>query len=854
MEKEQQGQEQRTQPSDRLAHTPEAFSQAMINNLYYARGANIQSASHYDGYMALSRTVRNHLIDRFRRTVDMRYATNPKFVYYLSAEYLLGRQLTQNMLYTDTTELAEAALQGTEMPLEHLITHDVEPGLGNGGLGRLAACFLDSLATLDIAAVGYGIRYEYGIFRQEFQDGYQVEMPDDWLFMDYPWEFSQPDNMVRVGFGGHIEHRDDGNGGFEVRWHPSEEVLGEPYHILVPGYGTTTVNFLRLWRARATQEFDFRLFDTGDYGRAVEQRVASETISKVLYPNDNTPQGRELRLRQQYFFVSCSLHDIIRRFLYNNDDWDTFPDKVVIQLNDTHPVVAIPELMRLLIDKYELTWHRAWTITRKTFASTQHTLLPEALEKWPVSLFARLLPRHMEIINEINRRFLADVSARFPHDQDRLNRMSLIEDGHERKIRMAHLAVVGSFSVNGVAELQSELLKERVLSDFYELWPEKFNNKTNGVTPRRFMRLANPRLSTLITDTVGEGWLRDLDMLRGLEPYADDAAFRAAWREIKLANKQDLAGEIERLSAVVVDPNTMFDVMVKRLHEYKRQLLKVLHIITLYNRIHDDPTYDQPARTFVFGAKAAPGYYMAKLIIKLINSVGEIVNKDESVNGLLKVAFPPNFNVTLGEIIYPAAELSEQISLAGKEASGTGNMKFALNGALTVGTLDGANVEIRDLVGPENFFLFGMDVDEVYSAKAAGYNPRAFYDANAELKKTIDMIGDGTFSGGDPTLFAPIVRSLLDSDEYMLLADYQSYIDIQDKVSAAYKDQEAWTRLSILNAARCGFFSSDRAMRQYSDDIWKVKSQPVTGDYPTRVRRTRESRNLNMNARSRHGR
>ncbi|MEZ4517302.1 MAG: glycogen/starch/alpha-glucan phosphorylase [Chloroflexota bacterium] len=837
-------QQQQPLPSDRILRTPEAFRQAIINNMYYSRGANIQSASHYDGYMALSRTVRNHLIDRFRKTVDMRYATNPKFVYYLSAEYLLGRQLTQNLLYTDTGKLAEEALENTTMPLEHLITHDVEPGLGNGGLGRLAACFLDSLATLDIAAVGYGIRYEYGIFRQEFHDGYQMEQPDEWLFMDYPWEFPQPDNMIRVGFGGHIEHRDDGNGGFVVRWHPGEEVLGEPYHILVPGYKTTTINFLRLWRARATQEFDFRLFDTGDYAHAVEQRVESETISKVLYPNDNTPQGRELRLRQQYFFVACSLHDIIRRFLHNNDNWMTFPDKVVIQLNDTHPVVAIPELMRLLIDEYGLTWHKAWTITRQTFASTQHTLLPEALEKWPVSLFERLLPRHMEIINEINRRFLADVSAKFPRDQERINRMSLIEDGHERQIRMAHLAVVGSFSVNGVAELQSELLKDRVLHDFYELWPEKFNNKTNGVTPRRFMKLANPGLSDLITDTIGDGWIKDLNLLRGLEPYADDPAFRKAWREVKAANKERLAGEIERRTAILVDPTSMYDVMVKRLHEYKRQLLKVLHIITLYNRIRNDPTaYDEPPRTFVFGAKAAPGYYMAKLIIKLINSVGEVVNEDELVNSFLRVAFPPNFNVTLGEIIYPAAELSEQISLAGKEASGTGNMKFALNGALTVGTLDGANIEIRDLVGPENFFLFGMTVDEVYSTKEAGYDPKTYYESNAELKAAIDMIDNGSFSDGDPSLFAPIVRSLLDNDEYMLLADYQSYVAIQDTISEAYKDQEAWTRMSILNAARSGFFSSDRTMRQYCEDIWKVEPRPVVGEYPAYARRQLASLN-----------
>jgi starch phosphorylase len=813
--------------AERTGRTPEAFRQNIVNNLYYSRGANVQSASPYDIYMALSRTVRNHLVERFRRTVDMRYAVNPRMVYYLSAEYLLGRQLPQNLLYSDTAEIAAAAMKGSNFPIEDLLAIDEEPGLGNGGLGRLAACFLDSLATLDIPAVGYGIRYEYGIFRQEFHDGAQVEQPDEWLLLDYPWEFAQPDDMIPVGFGGHTEQRRDDKGRLEVTWRPAEQVMGEPHHLLVPGYGTTTVNFLRLWRARATREFDFRLFDIGDFASAVEHKVHSETISKVLYPNDNTPQGRELRLRQQYFFVACSLRDILQRFLRCGNPIEDFAKKVVIQLNDTHPVVAILELMRLLMDEFGMEWYQAWEITRQTFAYTCHTLMPEALEKWPVHLFERLLPRHTEIVYEINRRFLGDVSARFPNDYGRVSRMSLIEDGHERQIRMAHLAVVGSFSVNGVAELHSELLKERVFHDFYELWPERFNNKTNGVTPRRFIRQSNPRLSTLVTGRIGDGWLRDLDQFAKLEPYADDAAFRAEWRAVKAANKVDLAQAIAARAGITVDPNSMYDVMVKRLHEYKRQMMKALHIITLYNRLRDDPTLDIVPRTFIFGAKAAPGYYMAKLIIKLINSVGALVNTDPLVADRLKVAFVPNFNVTLGEIIYPAANLSEQISLAGKEASGTGNMKLALNGALTIGTYDGANIEILERVGAENFFLFGLRVEEVAALRAAGYRPRDYYEADNELRQAINQLGDGTFADGDPTAFEPIVRSLLDRDEFMVLADYRAYVDCQAQVDRAFRDEEAWTRSSILNAARCGFFSSDRAMRQYAEEIWKVRPLPV---------------------------
>jgi starch phosphorylase len=797
---------------------------AAIDNLFFHRGQALQSASPRDAYIAASITVRDLLMHRWRRTVDKVYEANPKFVYYLSAEYLLGRQLPQNLLYTGIADQAAEAMRPFGLDLETLAHLEREPGLGNGGLGRLAACYLDSLATLDIPAVGYGIRYEYGIFRQSFRDGWQIEGPDEWLRYVNPWEFAHPDDAVEVQFGGHTEGYTDRTGTYRVRWLPAERLYGEPYHTMVPGYETGTVNMLRLWRARAWQELDFRLFDEGDYARAVEQKIRSENITKVLYPNDNTPQGRELRLRQQYFFVACSLHDIIRRFHIRNHDWDTFPDKIVIQLNDTHPVVAIPELMRILVDTYELPWNQAWDITNRTVASTQHTLLPEALEKWPVELFGRLLPRHLEIVEEINKRFLAEVRDRFPGDSERLERMSIFEESPERRIRMAHLACVGSFSVNGVAELQTHLLRERVLRDFAEMWPARFNNKTNGVSPRRFIRLANPGLSELITDTIGPGWLGDLDLLQGLTAYADDAAFGDEWRRVKLANKQRFANW---MSESRIDPSSMFDVLVKRLHEYKRQLLKVLHIITLHNRVRSDPASDIEPRTFIFGAKAAPGYRMAKLIIKLINSVAEVVNYDKDVGGRLNVVFVPNFNVSAGERIYPAAELSEQISLAGKEASGTGNMKLALNGALTIGTLDGANIEIRDRVGEQRFFEFGLTADEVIEQKQAGYNPTARYENDPELRAAVDAIAAGRYSGGDQAIFAPVVDELLHNDQYMLLADYRAYVDRQDDVREAYRDEAWWTKASILNTANCGFFSSDRAIRQYCEDIWRVIPIPV---------------------------
>ncbi|MBN2293255.1 MAG: glycogen/starch/alpha-glucan phosphorylase [Pirellulales bacterium] len=807
----------------RLGRTIEDFQEMLIGNLYHSHGQAIQSASKHDVYTALCYTVRDHLIERWRRTTDSHYKANPKFVYYLSAEYLLGKQLPQNLLYTETTELAQAALVKYGIDIDEICDIDVEPGLGNGGLGRLAACFIDSLATLNIPAVGYGIRYEFGIFKQAFENGWQVEKPDNWATYGNPWEFPQSDEMVEVGFWGSTEFYADDEGEMRVRWLPKQKVLGEPCTTLVPGYATEKVNILRLWRARATEEFDFELFDVGDYARAVEQKVYSENLSKVLYPNDSTQQGKQLRLQQQYFFVACSLHDIISRFRLRNYDWDQFPNKVAIQLNDTHPVVAIPELMRILVDNYHLDWDRAWKITCETFAYTCHTLLPEALETWPVDLFGSLLPRHMEIVTEINRRFLIELRKQYPGDEDRVNRMSIVSCGNNPQVRMANLATVGSFAVNGVAELQSRLLRERTLNDFAEIYHCKFQNKTNGVTPRRFMRLANPRLSELITSAIGDGWLTDLDRLENLEEHVEDRSFCEQWRNVKQHNKQDLTDLMLEKTGVSLDVESVFDILVKRLHEYKRQLLKIMHVIWLYQRIKIDPSKALVPRTFLFGAKAAPGYFMAKRIIKLIHSVADVVNNDTDLRGLLKVVFPANFNVSLAEKIYPAANMSEQISMAGKEASGTGNMKFALNGALTVGTLDGANVEIRERVGAENFFLFGLTTEEVFALKQSGYDPRSYYEANAELKNVIGAIASGYFCSGDKVLFRPVVDSLLNHDEYLLLADFQSYVDCSERAAAAYTDQDRWTKMSIMNTARCGFFSSDRSMKQYCQKIWRVE-------------------------------
>ena len=814
-----------------VGNTLAEFERDLAENLCYQRGTTAESASAQDAYWTLAVTVRDRLADRRTRTARANYEANPKFVYYLSAEYMLGRQFRQNALYTGTAGLARQAVAGSGYSAGELEELDVEPGLGNGGLGRLAACLLDSLATLDMPAVGYGIRYEFGIFKQAFQDGHQVEHPDDWTFYGNPWEFPAPDDLQVVGFYGHTEAAEDDQGGLRARWVPGEMVRGEPSHMLVPGYGTQTVNILRLWRARAGREsFDLGLFNAGRYAEAVAAQMRSENLTKVLYPSDSTEAGRELRLKQQYFLVCCSLRDIIRRFRFRNSDWEAFPDKVVIQLNDTHPVLAIPELMRLLVDENGIGWEQAWSITRRTFAYTCHTLLPEALETWPVPLFERLLPRHLEIIYALNHFFLEDVRARYPGDEGRVARMSLIQEDPERRVRMANLAVAGGFAVNGVAGLQSRLLTQTTLRDFAEMWPEKFLNVTNGVSPRRFVRLANPRMSALITARLGDGrWLTDLDRLRELEAFADDAEFRAQWREAKRQNKIDLAFHVMAATGIIIDPGSLFDVMVKRLHEYKRQVLKLLHVVTLYNRIKADPAAAVTPYAVIFGAKAAPGYHEAKRIIKLINSVAAVVNADPDVAGRIKVVFIPDYNVSVAELVVAAGNVSEQISLAGKEASGTGNMKLALNGAVTVGTLDGANIEIRDQVGADNFFLFGVTADQAVALRRDGYSPRAWYDDDAELKAAIDALTSGVFSGGDHDAVEQVLSSILDWDEYLVLADYRSYIDCHDQaVAPAWTDQDHWTQMSILNTARSGFFSSDRTIRDYSRDIWHIEPVPVS--------------------------
>jgi glycogen phosphorylase len=797
----------------------EEFTREFLEHLRHGRGVDLPFATRNDLYVALGHAVRNHLMPGWLATVGRELLGPRKVICYFSAEYLLGRQLENALLAADLTDVARQSLAGLGLDLDALAETEVEPGLGNGGLGRLAACFVDSLATLNVPAVGYGIRYEYGIFEQTIVDGWQVERPDTWLERGCPWEFPHPELAVEVGFGGSTEAAPGADGRARVAWHPAYVVRGVPYNYVVPGYRNGTVNTLRLWSARATEEFDLSIFNAGDYLEAVRHQTTAENISKVLYPEDSTPQGKELRLQQQYFFVACSLQDILRT-LPESFDLERLPEKVVVQLNDTHPVIAIPELMRLLVDEKGLEWERAWAITQRVFAYTCHTLMPEALEKWPFSMLERLLPRHLQIILEINARFLTELRKRHPGDEMRVIRMSVVEEGGDRQVRMAHLATIASFRVNGVAELHSKLLRDKVLTDFSALWPEKFTNVTNGVTPRRFVRLANPSLSELVTARIGDGWLTDLERLAGLEEHADDPDFRATWAAIKQANKKDLAAVVAERTGQLLDPDAMFDVMVKRLHEYKRQLLKVLHVVTAYNRIKADPTVDRVPRVVYFGAKAAPGYRMAKLLIKLVNAVGDVVNGDPDVAGRLAVTYPPNYNVTLAERIIPACELSEQISMAGKEASGTGNMKFALNGALTIGTLDGANVEIRDLVGDENFFLFGLTEEEVSAVKASGYDPSAHYRSDAELRQVVDQIAGGRFSPGEPDLFRPIVESLLVRDEYLALADYRSYVDRQDDVDGAYRDQDAWTRMSILNVARCGYFSSDRAIRDYLHRVW----------------------------------
>ena len=809
-----------------------SLKRAFADNLFYVQGRSGLIATTNDLYMALAYTVRDRMLNRFIQTIHQ-YIRNVtankglKSVAYLSAEFLLGPHLGNNLVNLDIVDEVKNALAELDFDLNEILDAEGEPGLGNGGLGRLAACYLDSLSTLQVPAIGYGIRYEFGIFDQVIHDGWQGEVTDKWLSLGNPWEIRRPEIAYLVHLGGHTETYTDNIGRLRIRWVPRQAVRGIAYDTPILGYRVPACNTLRLWTSEAVESFDFQAFNVGDYYGAVEEKVASETITKVLYPNDEPEIGRKLRLAQQYFFVSCSLQDMIRFTHLGGYTVEQLPERFAVQLNDTHPSIAVAELMRLLIDEHVLDWDKAWDITTRTMAYTNHTLLPEALEKWPVSLFETMLPRHLEIIYEINRRFLDEVRLRYPGDEDRVRRMSIIDETGGRYVRMAHLACVGSHSVNGVAELHSELVRSLVMHDFYELWPEKFTNVTNGVTPRRWMVLSNPDMTGLISSKIGDGWITDLYRLRELEKFTDDKRFLEDWRAIKRKCKDRLALAIKDRTGVSVDPGSLFDVQVKRIHEYKRQHLNVLHIITLYQRIKRNPSMDILPRTFIFGGKAAPGYFMAKLIIKLINSVAEVVNNDPDVKDRLKVVFFPDFNVKNGQIIYPAADLSEQISTAGKEASGTGNMKFAMNGAVTIGTLDGANVEIREEVGPENFFLFGLTTEEVQQLKSRGYRPRDFYESDHDLRETIDLISSGLFSRGDRNLFLPIVSSLLDHDDFMLLADYRAYVDCQDRVSEVYRDSAAWTRMSVLNVARIGKFSSDRSIREYCEKIWSAKPVPV---------------------------
>lgn len=823
-------------PSGAADHAPTAqntqmglpvrdLKHAFFDNLFYDLAKFPALATQHDYFMALAYTARNQIRQRWNLT-EATYATQGvRTVAYFSAEYLMGPQLVKNLISLGLYDLARDEIEKEGLNFEALVNEEPEPGLGNGGLGRLAACYLDSLATLEIPAIGYGIRYEFGIFQQEIQDGWQVEKTDKWLRLGNPWEMKRPERRVEVHFGGYTTSYVDKQGYYRVRWIPNQAVMGVPYDTPILGYQTTTANTLRLWSAEAPESFNFAAFNSGDYVGAVSEKIASENISKVLYPNDNSAQGKRLRLTQQYFFVACALQDMLRTLTEQGCSPTQFHQKFAIQLNDTHPAIAVVELMRLLVDEYDMAWEKAWSITQQTFAYTNHTLLPEALEQWPVELFEQMLPRHLEIIYEINHQFINEVRMKFPDDWTRLAQLSLFDEKGDRSIRMAHLACVGSHTINGVAALHTELLKQNVLRDFYTLYPHKFQNKTNGVTPRRFMVVSNPRLTHLITKTIGDQWVKSLSQLQQLEAFADDPDFQAAWREVKLSCKRDLAALIQQQDALRVDPHSMFDVQVKRFHEYKRQHLCVLHIITLYHRIKANPDLDIPPRTVIFGGKAAPGYWMAKLMIKLINAVASVVNRDPDVRGRLRVVFMKNFNVKLAQQLYPAADLSEQISTAGKEASGTGNMKFALNGALTIGTLDGANVEIREQVGAENFFLFGHTTEQINALRTNGYHPRNYYESNPELKLALDRIASGFFTQGNQEVLQPLVESLLNHDPYFLLADYQSYLDCQQQVDRVYRDQALWTQRSILNVARSGIFSSDRAIQEYCDHIWKI--QPV---------------------------
>ena len=804
----------------RVEMSVEGLKEDFAWHLRYSLAKGDSRATERDEYTAFAMAVRDRLVERWISTQEEYARQNTKRVYYMSLEFLIGRLLGNNVINLKADQLCREALKEYGIDWNSLRDYESDAGLGNGGLGRLAACYIDSMSTLNLAGMGYGLRYDYGIFRQKIVNGCQVEEPDHWLKNGYPWEMARPEYAQHVHFGGHVECRTEG-GRQQWYWVPAETVQGIPYDLPIVGYDKA-VNSLRLWSAKAVDDFDLADFDKGSYVEAVEQKVLAENLTKVLYPNDNTSQGKELRLRQQYFFVACSLRDILRRFRQTNDSWDALPEKVFIQLNDTHPTLVIPELMRILIDHEGLDWDKAWDLTRRSTGYTNHTILQEALEKWPVPMMERLLPRHLQIIYEINGRFLQEISSLYPGDIKKLQRMSLIDENGERYVRMANLCVVGTSSVNGVAELHTEILKKTLFKDFYELWPEKFHNVTNGITPRRWLLKANPSLSQLISESIGDSWITHLDDLKKLEKFANDSNFLAAMAKIKRSNKGQLANWTKKNLGIELNPDAIFDVQVKRLHEYKRQLMLAIYIVMFYNRLLNDPKYDPVPRQFIFAAKAAPGYYMAKLIIRFIHGIAGVVNSNPKTRGKLSVAFLPDYRVSLAEKIMPASEVSEQISLAGMEASGTGNMKFMMNGALTLGTYDGANVEIHREVGDENMFLFGLRTEDVAKLRPT-YVSKDWYAKDPEIKAALDMIKANVFSLLEPGLFEPILRSLLDyNDYYMLLADLRSYSEAQDRVDAAYRDAKKWNRMSLVNVARSGFFSSDRSVMEYARDIWHI--------------------------------
>lgn len=815
------------------------LKESISNHLKFTFARTPESARPRDWWLCLCYAIKDRILERFLQTQESHKKKNARHVYYMSLEYLMGRLLSNNLWNLGLYHEAQRAMAELGLNLEEIFEEEPDMGLGNGGLGRLASCFLDSLATLEYPAVGYGIYYEFGLFKQEFHDGHQVEKPDNWQQVGNPWMVMRPEYKQTIPLYGRIVHEFDDRGDYRPMWVDTKTIVGLPWDLPIVGYGARTVNYLRLWESKASEEFDLHVFNQGGYIEAVREKATGETISKVLYPNDKTESGKELRLLQQYFFVACSLRDIIRAYFKNNSSWDNFHEKVTVQLNDTHPSISIAEFMRLLVDDERLDWDYAWSICRKVFAYTNHTLMPEALEKWSVGLFEKLLPRHLQIIYEINRRFLEnEVAIQWPNDDEKKRELSIIEEGHDKMVRMAFLSIVGCHSVNGVAAIHTELLKTQLFRDFNTLYPEKFNNKTNGITPRRWLKAGNNGLSQLISSKIGDEWITDLDQLKKIERYAEDPDFQQAYMAVKFSNKELLAEEIEKVCGVTVDPSALFDVQIKRLHEYKRQHLNLLHILTLYRRLLHNPDLDIHPRVFIFAAKAAPGYEIAKEIIFAINSVGARINNDARIKGKIKVIFMPNYSVSLATKIIPAADLSEQISTAGKEASGTGNMKLALNGACTIGTLDGANIEIRDEVGDDNIFIFGNTVEQIQELGRKGYNPWDFYHSSEELQAVMDWSCSDFFTQGEHGALAPLRRTLLEGgDPFFVLADYDAYCKAQSRVDAAFKNKALWAKMAILNTARMGKFSSDRTIFEYAEDIWAIKPHPVWERKPISVKK-----------------